>query len=405
MQDELYTLKASDSVNWGFTLFGGISVTLGYWLAHGSSPTIGILFYLLAGVFGLSATLSPLFFQYRTTVLTSERLEVSQGTLSKKNISISIKDIKKINVVYIENGQKKAEFLEDLDFSKVKNIKIDEINFTCKGEKFSFHGYNYDNEPFNEFVETLKKQHQRAIGTTNKAKQPKLPKAQEEELVKEEILEGGERDEEGEQISGTIQKTRNYLNEDLHLRQELLEAMNEAYYSVYLSNILKVVREGDHWRLKKEDVAFYYTKDEINYQFYLKGNYKAEAGEIEIAEKLIATSLHNVGIVEARIKVYEEIMMQLQKTQAKYLQRAKLQSLANKISNLQQRNIQNSEDKDELAFDSSLIVDLDKLTEKLKKADLEHYAETLIQHANLLKNNDINEQETILLKDLNNKIK
>jgi hypothetical protein len=82
----------------------------------------------------------------------------------------------------------------------------------------------------------------------------------------------------------------------------------------------------------------------------------------------------------------------------------KMQALADKISALQQRNIQNAEEKDELTFDSSMIIELEKLTEKLKKADLELYAETLIQHANLLKENDLGKTETTLLQDLNSKI-
>lgn len=405
MENEIFRLKASDSANFGFLLFGSISMAIGYWFAHTFLSFTAPFLYMIAGSFGLAALLSPLFFQYRETILTATGLQTTQGRLSQKKQFINFKDIHKPNIVYLENGQKKTDFIEDINLEEKKNIKIEELNFIhAQGEKITFSMYSFDDALFIEFLKNFKVTYQISLGILPK-EVTSIAKSQSQKTDNEPV-KNEETDTEDNQISGAIQKTASYLQEDEQLRKELLEAMNEAYSSVYEIFTLKVVREGDELRLPKPDVAFAYSKDEENYQFYLKEKYKAEVDteEIQVGENLIATSLHNIGIVEARIKVYEEIMAQLKRTQAKYLQRTKLQTLADKIHTLQQRNIQNSEDKDELTFDSSMIIELEKLTDKLKKADLELYAETLIQHANLLKNNNLADSESKLLQDLNEKL-
>lgn len=404
MENEIFRLKASDSVNWGFCLFGTVSVALAYALAHTFLSFLAPFLYLIAGGFGASALLSPLFFQYRETVLTSTGIQTTQGILSQKKQYMDIKDIRKVTLVYLEKGQKKTDLVEDIDLAQKPDIKLEELQFfhAKKGETVTFHAYNFENDPFKEFINQFKIAYQVSLGTLPKEMMSIAKTAMQNE---ENEQTNHETEVEGNQISPAIQKTEDYLQEDRQLLHELKDAMNEAYQSIYELHNLVIVREGDELRLHKPDVAFFYTKDESIYQFYLKDKYRAEvdAEEIQVGENLIGTSLYNIGIVEARIKVYEEIMAQLKRTQAKYLQRAKLQSLADKISLLQQRNLQNSEDKDELTFDSSMIIELAKLTDKLKTADLALYAETLIQHANLLKDNDSN-ADTTLLQDLNDKI-
>lgn len=396
---EIFVLKASDSVNWGFLLFGSIAAAIGYWLTDTILSFLCAPLFLITGSFGITALLSPLFFQYRQANLYANKLEIREGRLRNRKISVNIADIKKPEVVVIENGQKNTFSLEEIDLEANTAIKIDSLSFThIKDDRITFSAYNFDEPIFKEFVKSFKNIYQVYLGIPIKKTKSQI-QATEKNIP---IIT-----EEEKQINNAMHRCESYLADDNQLLTELREAMNEAYSSAYRPHKLTVVREGDELRLQKKDVIFSYQTDEDNYCFYLKDDHQSLAGadEIAMAEKLIQTSQHNIEIAEARVKVYQGILAQLQQTKAKYLQRMKIQAIADKLSTLQQRNLQNADEKDELSFDSETIVQLEMLTEKVKKADLEHYAETLIQHAILLKNNLLEENDNSLLQDLNEKLK
>jgi hypothetical protein len=299
MENEDFKLKASDSANYGFLLFGVVSIALGYWSAHTFLAFATPFFYVIAGAFGLSALISPLFLQYRETLLTAETLEITQGNLLKKKRTISIKEIQTPNVIYIENGQKKSDFLENLDLESNNTIKIDEFHFMLQGEKISFHAYSFEDWDYQEFIKKFKATYLSKLGKTTQNQPIKTENM--DFAQKETTLDGAfvpDKDREDNQISNAIQKTVDYITEDNRLRSELLEAMNEAYLSIYEIFTLRVAREGDELRLQKDDVAFYYSKDEENYKFYLKRKYKTEveAEEIQVGLKSMRKSFPNSSV-------------------------------------------------------------------------------------------------------------
>jgi hypothetical protein len=404
MQDEVFILKASDSANWGFLIFGIIGAGLAYGLDHTFLDFLSPLLYMLAGGFATFSIASPVFWQKKRTLLFEDKMLIYKGLLFNNPKKIVWNELRAPKITFLEGKGKITKDLTEIDIEDNKEIKIEAINFVLsKGDSLTFNNYEFEDADFKEFVKQFKKLYQAYLG------EPPIP-----QKIVQNIGENTPKDNENQaiksdnQIDIAIQRCENYLKEDKLLINELKEAMNEAYSSIYQLHTLHIDREGDELRLQKNDVIFSYQINEDNYHFYLKENYKpsTEEAEIQTVEKLIKTSLYNIGIVEARIKVYQEILLELGQTQAKYLQRLKLQEIANKINHLQQRNIQQSDETDELSFDTQSIVQLELLTEKVKKADLELYAETLIQHANLIKNNALDEnQNNILLKHLDEKLK
>ncbi len=407
MEKEIFTLKGSNSANWGFLMFATVGGLLAYWLDHTFLTFLAPVLYILAGSFVSFAIFTPLFWQKIKTTLSADKMVINRGLLFRKPQTISWHDLRRTQITYLENKNKITKNIDEIDLENTKDISIEAITFVlAKGNAPTFSSYEFDEIPFKEFLKEFQRVYHTYLG------KPLMPPPSEKTIPKNQANNTENQADKAEQndnhIDSAIQKCNIYLQEDQQLVKELKEAMNEAYSSIYQLHTLYIGREGDEMRLQKNDVVFSHQIDEENYHFYLKNNYKlhTEEAEIQTVEKLITTSLHNIGIVAARIKVYEEILTELEQTKAKYLQRLKVQAIANKIDNLQQRNIQKSDEVDELSFDTESIVQLELLTEKVKKADLELYAETLIQHANLIKDNQLDEiKSDNLLKYLDEKLK
>ncbi|SFF58869.1 YdbT family protein [Thermoflexibacter ruber] len=378
-QEKLFVLKASDDVNLGMGIFALVSLGGVFLFRSWEWAFFEIIAQFLTAIFTATAIISPLFLQYREIALYRDKIQITKGLVSKKVETIPLKQIRNPKITKsVKNSGTEVHNLADA--GGIENWNIDnnlEFSFNTEhSQTITLKAYNFKHDYLRDFLKYFRQTYYGLVSETSTSSQPtplENPINQPEAKIDEtenDILQG-------------IRQCEYYISEDEKLSQEFYQAMYEAYISVYQTYTLQVDREGDELRLQKQDVLQYFSVGNYRYHYFLKDDYLANATqeEKEVADNLIATSQKNIDAIKKRIEAYLAVKKQLQEQKEKYLQRLKIQQLANRINTLQEKNLAQSSLDDQLSFDAEKVIQLSALTEQLHQSDLRHLSETLKQLA------------------------
>ncbi|GAB4120429.1 MAG: hypothetical protein OHK0057_10470 [Thermoflexibacter sp.] len=377
-QEKLFILKASDDVNLGMGIFALVSLGGVFLFRSWEWAFFEIIAQFLTAVFTATAIISPLFLQYREIALYRDKIQITKGLVSKKVETIPLKQILNPKITKsVKNSGTKVHNLADVE--GIENWDMENLEFsfdTQSSQTITLKAFNFKHHYLRDFLKNFR---QTYYGLTSETSISSQPTSLEKHLNQPEV----KIDETENDILQGIRQCEYYISEDEKLSQEFYQAMYEAYISVYQTHTLQVDREGDELRLQKQDVLQYFSMGNYKYHYFLKKDYLVNATqeEKEVADNLIATSQKNIDAIKKRIEAYSTVKKQLQEQQEKYLQRLKIQQLANRINTLQEKNLAQSSLDDQLSFDAEKVIQLSALTEQLHQSDLRHLSETLKQLA------------------------
>jgi hypothetical protein len=377
-QEKLFVLKASDDVNLGMGIFALVSLGGVFLFRSWEWAFFEIIAQFLTATFAATAIISPLFLQYREIVLYRDKIQITKGLVSKKVETIPLNQILNPKITKsVKNSGAKVHNLADV--GGIENWDMENLEFsfdTQSSQTITLKAFNFKHHYLREFLKYFR---QTYYGLLPQAPTSSQPTSLEKPINQAET----NIDETENNILQGIRQCEHYISEDEKLSREFYQAMYEAYISAYQTHTLQVDREGDELRLQKQDVLQYFSVGNYTYHYFLKDSYlpNATQEEKEVAENLIATSQKNIDTIKKRIEAYLSVKKQLEEQKEKYLQRLKIQQLANRISTLQEKNLAQSSLDDQLSFDAEKVIQLSALTEQLHQSDLRHLSETLRQLA------------------------
>lgn len=378
-QEKLFVLKASDDVNLGMGIFALVSLGGVFLFRAWEWAFFEIIAQFLTAIFTAIAIISPLFLQYREIVLYRDKIQITKGLVSKKVETIALSQI--LNPKIIKSVKNNGTEVHNLaDAEGIEQWDIDnnlEFSFdTQNSQTITLKAFNFKHHYLREFLKYFRQTYYGLLPESSISSQPTT-------LGKSAHQTATNIDETENNILQGIRQCEHYISEDEKLSQEFYQAMYEAYTSVYQTHTLQVDREGDELRLQKQDVLQYFNVENDKYHYFLKDSYlpSATQEEKEVAENLIATSQKNIDTIKKRIEAYLSVKKQLEEQKEKYLQRLKIQQLADRINTLQEKNLAQSSLDDQLSFDAEKVIQLSALTEQLHRSDLRHLSETLKQLA------------------------
>jgi len=376
--EKLFVLKASDDVNWGMGIFALVSLGGVFLFRNWEWAFFEIIAQFLTAIFAATAIISPLFLQYREIALYHDKIQITKGLLSKKIETIALSQILNPKIIKsVKNSDVKVHHLADA--GGVENWDMDNLEFsfdTQSSQTVTLKSFNFKDHHLREFLKCFRQTYY-VLASEASSPPPSTPMEKPNNQTEAKI------DETENNILQGIRQCEHYISEDEKLSQEFYQAMYEAYTSVYQTHTLQVDRAGDELRLQKPDVLQYFSIGNYQYHYFLKDQYLPNASreEKEVAENLITTSQKNIDTIKKRIEAYLTVKKQLEEQREKYLQRLKIQQLANRINTLQEKNLAQSSFDDQLSFDAEKVIQLSALTEQLHQSDLRHLSETLKQLA------------------------
>ncbi len=344
-----YTLKASNEVYWGLAIIGAGLGLLGYFF---ESQFVKNVFYGLTTLIGGASVIDMVFYQKKHTHFIANNIEILRGIIKRKEV-IPINTIKKFDL-FGDNSHHLGE-IKTFDFAENTNI-IKKLKLTLQDyREIEFNSYDYNKNAFLDFIRKIQQKHIEISST------------QTEKL----------------QLSAT--QCDNLLRQDKQLVMDLTEAMQDAYKSVYETHVMCVQDEEKEFareQIKNLEAVYFYSYDNKIYYYFLKYNYlpSSEAEDVVMAHNLIETSLKNLVLVENRIQAYKQVQLKMAKIIEKQLHRTKLQNVADKLNNLQQKNISNNENQDEIHFDAEVFEQYSNMINQIQQVETAEQAEFLKQY-------------------------
>lgn len=342
---ETHNLQGSNGVYWGLVMFAGVTGFLGWWI---DTPILEGIFYGITALLGGGAAFDKTFYQKHEVDILPEGLHIRRG-LVQRTENILLNEIEKVELVGenevllgnfkdydLENNNLKIKKLRLILAKKSKNLSAD--------RKLEFDSYDYEDIDFLAFVKFFQLWYKNITIT------------------------------EEEKLLSATQKSEKLLKNDKQLAAELVEAMQETYRSVYQTHIIYTEQENKEFvkeQLKNLAVLYSYTPDEKTYYYFLQDDFLPEIDETEkqTAQTLIDASLTNLAIVQNRIQAYRQVQEKLEKTVKKAIRQNKLQNVATKLGNLQERNMQHLNTTQNLDFEADVFEQLNELLQQIQKTE------------------------------------
>lgn len=344
-----YTLKAGNEVYWGLAMFSAGLGLLGYFF---ETQFVKNIFYGLTALLGGASVIDMAFYQKKYTHFIANNIEILRGLVGRKEI-ISMNMVKKFDL-FGDNNHHLGE-IKTFDFENNTNV-IKKLKLTLQDHReIDFNSYDYNNNTFLDFIKAFQQKHIEISST------------------------------QAEKLQFSATQCDNLIKQDKKLVMDLTEAMQEAYKSVYETHIMYVQEEEKEFareQIKNLEAVYFYSYDNKTYYYFIKDNYlpSSEPEDVAMAQNLIETSLTNLALVENRIQAYKQVQQKMSKIIEKQLQRTKLQNVADKLSNLQQKNISNNGHQDEIHFDAEVFEQYSNMINQIQQVETAEQAEFLKEY-------------------------
>jgi hypothetical protein len=354
---------------------GFILAWLGIWF--------GGFFFKLAFIISAMAFLVPLAVEFwrgqlKSVLLTTDYLELRVG-LEDSVKRIYLSEIKRVALVekdpkYRRPTQKNeaATVLFEEKKSKHYDSEAKCIISTVSGQKYEIKSAYFPEGEFGEFLDFL---------TVAYDTKPTLP-TQQQTNRKGSV----ENDFGNDKVEQVMHANIKRLQEDLQLKKAFEQNMIEAYKSMYR------IRDGFDIS-KMVDINILYEFKNIDYStsYVLEKDYLPELDEegIEFGQNLIDTVRENLLLVEQRIAFYKKIDKELEKIKLQQQSRKKLQTIAQNLKDLQEKNtnkiIDESFSGSDIDMETRVLSELEYLSQKVHNLDDIEKSIQLKEHIGLFK--------------------
>jgi hypothetical protein len=312
----------------------------------------GFIAFLIATVF-TSIPVAAEFFknQLRGLSLTRDYLDISRGN-TPETARIALGNIARVEVV--EQAVKASQSREHrtVVFDKDNRTFGPEakcVIHTTGGQRISLDARYFPPGGFGQFMaqlEQARKAHQESLAQNPYHSLPATSPAE-------------------EKINQVARDNFNLLQEDLRLRQAIEDSMEEAYRALYR------VRDGfDLEKMVGQTVVYQFKRDTGELAYILQDDYLPELDEEtrEIGQNLIEAAQKNLALLSTRIDYYQKIDRELDRLRTREANRRKLQGVAEKLRDLQEKNTNKSLEQSlasELVPEQQVLEQLEELSQRV----------------------------------------
>jgi hypothetical protein len=312
----------------------------------------GFIAFLIATVF-TSIPMAAEFFknQLRGVSLTHDYLEIARGA-TPETARIALGNIAKVEVVEptakVGSQHERRTIVFDKDSRQYSNEAKCVIH-TTGGQRISLDARYFPPGVFGQFMaqlEQARKAHQESL-----AQNPyhSLPAASPAE----------------EKINQVARNNFNLLQEDLRLRRGIEDSMEEAYRALY-----RVRDSFDMEKMVGQSVVFQFKRETGEPAYILHDDYLPELDDEtrEIGQNLIEAAQKNLALLTTRIEYYQKIDQELGRLRTREANRRKLQGVAEKLRDLQEKNTSKSLEQSlasELAPEQQALEQLEELSQRV----------------------------------------
>lgn len=329
-----------------------------------------IAFFIGATIIGLGAV-SDLFTNFKRVEISENGIGVKRGRLGFKS-NYRFENISSISLREERNGNGIALLEKNINtVSDWKKYKFLELEYSGKRKLIPI--INYDSEELKRFVGTVQNYFVEANGSSSQ----KLEKVR----------------------SKTIQ----YLEKDRKLWSDLQTSLYEACKSIYKAHET-LYSKTQVEEFDKDKSVIYHSIKQGNVLVYFKKDHflpEIKPADASMASDLVLTAKENLEVVNSRINSHDALLNKLDRLSIQIRSREKLQQVAEKIDNLQQRNLK-SQTRPDMKMEAEVIEQFELLTENISHTQT--LEKSILLKENLIAFREMEEGEEMLLKELNQKL-
>lgn len=339
------------------------------------------------------------FRQLRGLRLTHDFLELRRGRRGRGIQRVHFKDVRRIELIEKQqhSSRTRSEYRRTL-FGQEQHKHIFHPEAKCvitmsSGNTIEVEASYFEEGDFEAFIEIFERTYAKSIGSSAGGEKRFKKRFQLQEAhhaappatpAAEDVPKSATR----RRYEELIERNREYLKEDLSLKQRLETELREAYQSVY------TVFDGlELNRITDPEIIYEFKHPDNSSGYILKGHYLDELDDetFGTAENLIEAYHKNLRLVEMRIAYYKKIEKRLQRFMFQEKTRHKLKVLAKSLENIQTQNTERSNehpsfvDEDDIDIENRILEQLEDLSDEVHELENLEKAILLNEHISLFK--------------------
>ncbi|MEM6297238.1 MAG: hypothetical protein AAF740_00960 [Bacteroidota bacterium] len=333
-----------------------------------------------------------LYQQLKSLRLTTDFLELRRGRRGRKVQRIHFRDVRKIELIEKQTGKnRKNREVRRTIFDRQPDQRIFHPEAKClitlgSGNVVEVEASYFEEGDFELFLNKFEETYTKAVGSAPSQARFK-PRFQ--------LQDGKTKSKEQKETPNTktarryqqlIDKNRDYLKHDLALKSQLEQDIIEAYKSVYkTSDGIEVNREPNR------KIIYEFKNPDNSSSYILEDNFLAnfDAETRATARNLIQAYHKNLRLVETRIAYFKKIEARLQSFMFQEKTRHKLQKLAGRLHNIQEKNTERSSEhpsimeEDDIDLENRILAELEDLSDEVNELQDLEKAIVLNEHISL----------------------
>jgi hypothetical protein len=371
-QKELFAFR-HEQPNYPAFIPGFVTAMIFFCLSLGFAANysrFGFIAFLIATVV-FSVPLAAEFFknQLRGLTLTPDYLEVVRG-YSPETARIAVGNISRFEVVEDKGKESNTSERRTVIFDKEgRKFSSDAkcVIYTSGGQRINLEAKYFPPGEFGAFLnqlEAARVAHQQSLAQNPYHALPALSEAE-------------------EQINQVAKNNFNLLQEDLRLTGAIEDSMVEAYRALY------VVRDSfDIERITGHKTIYEFKQDGGKKGYILANDFLPELDEEtkEIGQNLIEAAQKNLDLLKTRIEYYQKIDAELGRLRTREANRRKLQGVAEKLRDLQEKNTNKSIEQslaNEFGTEQRSLQELEELSQRVADLNDLEQSQTLKEYISL----------------------
>lgn len=326
----------------------------------------GGFFFKFAFIISALALLLPLAVEFlkgqlKSILLTTDYLEFRTG-LEERVQRIYLSEIKRVALIekepqYRQPTQRTESTTVLFEEKKPKSYDSEAkcVISTVNGKKYEIKSAYFPEGEFGEFLDYL------TSAYSKKSSMPAKPTNTQAELAN---------DFGNDRVEQVIHANIKRLQEDLQLKKAFEQNMIEAYKSIYC------VRDGfDISKMVDVEIVYEFKNVDYSTSYILAHDYLPALDEegIEFGQNLIDAVRENLLLIEQRISFYKKIDKELEKIKLQQQSHKKLQTIAQNLKDLQEKNtnkiIDESFSGNASDMESRVLSELEYLSQKVHHLD------------------------------------
>ncbi len=309
----------------------------------------GFVAFLIATVL-TSIPVAAEFFknQLRGVLLTRDHLEIARG-YQPETARISLENIVRVEVVEFKLEQHERRTVLFAKEAKKFGPNTKCVIYTTGGQKIILDAKYFPKGDFGQFLAQLEAA--RTAYQQSLAQNPYHNLSATSAVV--------------QQINQVAKNNYNLLHEDRQLVQAIEESMIDAYGTLYS------VRDSfDLARITGRKTLYQFKKEDGKNAYILAEDFLPDLDEEtkEIGQNLIDAAQKNLALATTRIEYYQKIDRELDKLRNREASRRKLQTVADKLRDLQEKNTNKSIEQSitgDLTAEQQSIQELEELSQRV----------------------------------------